>query len=149
MTQRAMTKLRSMLCLTGLMVVALTATSAAKADGMGLPDQSYARPDRFRPAVEDCGGFPTAYTVVLDGFNDREMAHIEEYLAAFKCFDHMRPLRMSMGYAAYWYEGQSDALRLFRNLRIMLTQMNITGQVQFGGNVVRVIKVAARPPAKP
>jgi hypothetical protein len=137
-----MTKVRSMLWLAGLVVVALTAASSAKADGMGVPDEPFASPDRIYPYVEDCGGFPAAYTVVLDGFNERETERIEDYLITFKCFEHMRPLRLSMGHAAYWYQAQTDSLRLFRNLRMMLHHMQITGQVQFAGGVVRVVKVA-------
>ena len=138
-----MTKVRSMSWLAGLVAVALTAASSAKADGMGVLDEPSASPDRFYPYVEDCGsGFPAAYTVLLDGFNERETERIEEYLIAFKCFDHMRPLRLSMGHAAYWYQAQTDSLRMFRNLRMMLNHMHITGQVQFAGGVVRVVKVA-------
>jgi hypothetical protein len=137
-----MTKVRSMLWLAGFVVVALAAASSAKADGMGVLDEPSASPDRFHPYVQDCGGFPAAYTVVLDGFNEPETERIEEYLIAFKCFDHMRPLRLSMGQAAYWYQAQTDSLRMFRNLRTMLNHMHIIGQVQFAGGVVRVVKVA-------
>src|SRR6516225_1903937 len=85
------TKLRTLLQTCLIAAASLTA-SHALADG--IPgEQSEA--DKIQRAP-DCvvGALPQAYTVVLDGFTSREMMLIEEYLAAFRCFDHMRPLQV-------------------------------------------------------
>ncbi|KQQ14607.1 hypothetical protein ASF53_08200 [Methylobacterium sp. Leaf123] len=93
---------------------------------------------------ESCGGLPTAYVVRLSGFSAQEVQAAEEYMAAFRCYEHHRPVRASGATAEYWYETRSDSARLGRNLRLMLEHMSAPGQVQFSGNTFVVSRVATR-----
>ncbi|MGU3538037.1 hypothetical protein [Methylobacterium sp. A54F] len=93
---------------------------------------------------EGCGGLPTAYSVRLDGFSPQEVQAAEEYMAAFRCYEHHRTVRAGGSSAEYWYETRSDAARLTRNLRLMLDHMSAPGQVQFSGNTIVVRRVATR-----
>nr|WP_318284423.1 MULTISPECIES: hypothetical protein [unclassified Methylobacterium] len=93
---------------------------------------------------ESCGGLPTAYVVRLTGFSPQEVQAAEEYMAAFRCYEHHRPVRSGGATAEYWYETRSDSARLGRNLRLMLEHMSAPGQVQFSGNTFVVSRVATR-----
>ena len=93
---------------------------------------------------ESCGGLPTAYVVRLNGFSPQEVQAAEEYMAAFRCYEHHRPVRSGGATAEYWYETRSDSARLGRNLRLMLEHMSAPGQVQFSGNTFVVSRVATR-----
>ncbi|MCJ2028875.1 hypothetical protein MKK50_05580 [Methylobacterium sp. J-043] len=95
-------------------------------------------------AGESCGGLPTAYVVRLSGFSAQEVQAAEEYMAAFRCYEHHRPVRSGGATAEYWYETRSDSARLGRNLRLMLEHMSAPGQVQFSGNTFVVSRVATR-----
>ena len=96
------------------------------------------------PGGEACGGLPTAYSVKLNGFSAQEVQAAEEYMAAFRCYEHHRPVRASGASAEYWYETRSDSARLGRNLRLMLEHMSAPGQVQFSGNTFVISRVATR-----
>lgn len=96
------------------------------------------------PGGEACGGLPTAYSVKLNGFSAQEVQAAEEYMAAFRCYEHHRPVRASGASAEYWYETRSDSARLGRNLRLMLEHMSAPGQVQFSGNTFVINRVATR-----
>jgi hypothetical protein len=94
--------------------------------------------------VEGCGSMPTAYVIRVTGFQGSEVQQIEEYLRAFSCYTHQRPVRATAAQAEYWYETRSDSARLNRNLRLMLEHMNAGGQVSFAGNTFTVNKVGTR-----
>jgi hypothetical protein len=94
--------------------------------------------------ADGCNGFPQAFTVILDGFNNQELTKAEEYMAAFKCFDHMRPVQVRASVSEYWYETQTDAARLNHSLRVMLDHMGLPGQISVAGNVVKVVKIGTR-----
>ncbi|KMO41296.1 hypothetical protein VQ02_06000 [Methylobacterium variabile] len=96
------------------------------------------------PGAEACGGLPTAYVVRLNGFSAQEVQAAEEYMAAFRCYEHHRPVRAGGSAAEYWYETRSDSARLGRNLRLMLEHMSAPGQVQFSGNTFVISRVATR-----
>ncbi|KQP40058.1 hypothetical protein ASF49_21380 [Methylobacterium sp. Leaf104] len=96
------------------------------------------------PSGEACGGLPTAYTVKLTGFSAQEVQAAEEYMAAFRCYEHHRPVRAGSASAEYWYETRADSARLGRNLRLMLDHMSAPGQVQFSGNTFVINRVATR-----
>ncbi|TGE01750.1 hypothetical protein [Methylobacterium nonmethylotrophicum] len=96
------------------------------------------------PGGEACGGFPTAYVVRLNGFSAQEVQAVEEYMAAFRCYEHHRPVRTGASAAEYWYETRADSGRLGRNLRLMLEHMSAPGQVQFSGNTFVLSRVATR-----
>jgi hypothetical protein len=94
--------------------------------------------------AEGCGNLPTAYVIKITGFETSEVQAIEEYLRAFSCYQHQRPVRASAAQAEYWYETRSDSGRLNRNLRLMLEHMSATGQVSFAGNTFTVTKIGTR-----
>jgi hypothetical protein len=99
------------------------------------------------PVVGDgCTGFPQAFTVRLDGFNNQELTKVEEYLAAFSCFRHMRPVGQVGRRTEYWYETQTDAARLNHSLRQMLDHMGLPGQISVtgAGSVIEVVKIGTR-----
>ncbi|SFU50631.1 hypothetical protein SAMN02799631_01001 [Methylobacterium sp. 174MFSha1.1] len=96
------------------------------------------------PGAEACGGLPTAYVVRMTGFSAQEVQAAEEYMAAFRCYEHHRPVRAGASAAEYWYETRSDSARLGRNLRLMLEHMSAPGQVQFSGNTFVLSRVATR-----
>lgn len=93
---------------------------------------------------ESCGGLPTAYVVRLNGFSSQEVQAAEEYMSAFRCYEHHRPVRSGGSTAEYWYETRSDSARLQRNLRLMLEHMSAPGQVQFSGSTFVVSRVSTR-----
>lgn len=88
-----------------------------------------------------CTGLTTAYTLAFSGFAPNEMTRIEEYLVAFKGYDHHRPVRVTMTSADYWYETCSDSARLSRNLRMMVDQLGVTAQVSMVGNRFEINKI--------
>ncbi len=96
-----------------------------------------------RPA---CAGLTTAYALAFNGFESHEVTRIEEYIVAFKGYDHHRPLRTQGRSAEYWYETCSDVARLNRNLRLMVEQMGLTGRISQRGNRFQVDKIAAVQP---
>jgi hypothetical protein len=102
------------------------------------------RTARAYPPSDGCDGMPQAFTVIFDGFNNQEITKAEEYMTAFKCFEHIRPVRASASQAEYWYETQTDAARLNHSLRVMLDHMGLPGQIQLAGNVLKVVKIGTR-----
>lgn len=133
----------------------VAAALTAKLDGVVAPRRgadpgaafvpgAVAAPVAGGPTVEACGGLPTAYVVRLNGFSAQEVQAAEEYMAAFRCYEHHRPVRAGASAAEYWYETRSDSARLGRNLRLMLEHMSAPGQVQFSGNTFVLSRVATR-----
>lgn len=133
----------------------VAAALAAKLDGViaprrgaeaGAPPPAPAGNDTVAvaPGGEVCGGLPSAYVVKLNGFSAQEVQAAEEYMAAFRCYEHHRPVRAGGATAEYWYETRSDSARLGRNLRLMLEHMSAPGQVQFSGNTFVISRVATR-----
>lgn len=80
-------------------------------------------------ADDDCTGLTTAYTLSFKGFPPEDLTHIEEYLVAFKGFDHYRPMHADSVQSDYWYETCSDEARLNRNLRLMVEHMGVQARV--------------------
>ncbi|MCF4129578.1 hypothetical protein [Methylobacterium sp. SyP6R] len=133
----------------------VAAALTAKLDGVLAPRRgadpgtasvlgAVAAPVAGGPTAEACGGLPTAYVVRLNGFSAQEVQAAEEYMAAFRCYEHHRPVRAGASAAEYWYETRSDSARLGRNLRLMLEHMSAPGQVQFSGNTFVLSRVATR-----
>ncbi|MCE1237835.1 MAG: hypothetical protein LWW93_15905 [Hyphomicrobiales bacterium] len=89
----------------------------------------------------DCTGMTTGYTIALRGFETQEVLRIQEYLTAFKGYDHYRPIRSQMRYAEYWYESCADAARLERNVQMMLDQMGLQARVSVRANRFEVDKI--------
>lgn len=78
---------------------------------------------------DSCTGLTTAYTLSFRGFLPEEVTLIEEYLVAFKGYDHHRPVRVDARQTDYWYETCSDEARLNRNLRLMVEQMGVVARI--------------------
>lgn len=89
----------------------------------------------------DCTGMTTGYTIVLRGFESQEVLRIQEYLTAFKGYDHYRPIRSQMRYAEYWYESCADAARLERNMQMMMDQMGLQARVSTRANRFELDKI--------
>jgi len=98
------------------------------------------------PAVqaEGCEGLPTAFMLVLRDFTPEEVTRIEEMASAFRCVEHIRPVRISGSQADYWIEARSDNARLNRNLRQMLDFIGARGTVSFSGNRFEVVRTVTR-----
>jgi len=88
-----------------------------------------------------CTGLSTAYTFRFEGFKPDDVTTIEEYLRAFKGFDHMRPTRVNTRTAQYWYETCSDKNRLNRNVRLMIDSMDLKARIAFNGNRLIVTNI--------
>ncbi len=110
------------------------------APGSGAPVVALAPGD----TGESCVGLPTAYVVRVNGFSSAEIQAVEEYMRAFKCYEHHRTVRAAGSQTEYWYETRIDGARLNRNFRLMLEHMNVGGQVSMSGNTVVLGKVATR-----
>jgi hypothetical protein len=95
-------------------------------------------------SMEGCEGLPTAFNVVIRGFSSEELNRIEEMMRAFRCIEHIRPLRVSQSQSDYWVEARSDNARLNRNLRQMIEFVGARGNVTFSGNRFEVIKTVTR-----
>jgi len=93
---------------------------------------------------QGCLNLPTAFVIRLNGFSTGEVQAIEEYLRAFGCYLHHRPVRATVSQAEYWYETRADSARLNRNMQLMLEHMSTAGQVSFAGNTFNVTKLATR-----
>jgi hypothetical protein len=91
-----------------------------------------------------CSGLPSAHIVRLIDYSPDELRAIEEYLSAFKCYEHHRPMRASVSQVEYWYETRADVARINRNLRLMLDHMNSNGQISLSANTFVISKVATR-----
>jgi hypothetical protein len=93
---------------------------------------------------QGCANLPTAFVIRLVGFSTDEVQAIEEYLRAFGCYLHHRPIRATASQAEYWYETRADSARLNRNMRLMLEHMSTVGQVSFAGNTFNITKLSTR-----
>jgi len=90
---------------------------------------------------DEKSGLSSAYSLVFDGFTPDEINRIEEYIVAFRGYQHHRPVSSSLRHAEYWYETGSKVSRLNRNLRLMLDLMDIDGRVVYAGNTFSLEKI--------
>ena len=97
--------------------------------------------DVVKQPAAGCTGLSTAYTFRFEGFKPEDVTTIEEYLRAFKGFDHMRPTRVNTRTAQYWYETCSDKNRLNRNVRLMIDSMDLKARIAFNGNRLIVTNI--------
>jgi len=97
--------------------------------------------DVVRTTTDKCSGLTTAYSLRFEGFKSDEVTMIEEFVRAFKGFDHMRPVRVNLRTAEYWYETCSDSARLNRNIRLMLESMEVKARLALNGNRFKVTKI--------
>jgi hypothetical protein len=92
----------------------------------------------------ECTGFPTAIVVAFEGFTSPEMTRIESVVKESKCFAGLRYIRNSLTFAEYWYERQGNAAMLTGDLRVMFDTMNLSANIQFIDNTLRVTKITTR-----
>lgn len=93
---------------------------------------------------DNCRGRVTAYSLTFDNFNSREVTRVEDYLMGFSCYRGHRPMNVSATYHEYWYETNIREARLLRNLRLMLREMNLEGQINRTSSGYMVTKVGRR-----
>lgn len=93
-------------------------TPARGANAVGGPAPQSGGVTALAPAGDGrgCANLPTAFVIRLVGFSTDEIQAIEEYLCAFGCYLHHRPIRATASQAEYWYETRADSARLNRNV---------------------------------
>ena len=93
-----------------------------------LDPQRHARalPDGA-PRRGSLGGYHLAFV----GFEDIDVADIEEYLVAFRGYRLHRPLAAGAAGHAFWYETTAPRARLNRNLVKMLRHLRLEGRVDY------------------
>jgi len=89
-------------------------------------------------------GIATAYTLVFTGFTPDDITTIEEFIVAFKGYEHHRPISSSLRSAEYWYETNSNSARLNRNLRLMMDHLEFEGRVTFKGSSFQIERIKRR-----
>lgn len=94
-------------------------------------------------ASAECTGLTTGYSIIIRGFGSEEVSHIEEYLVAFRGYDHHRPVRAGLTETEYWYESCSDVARLNRNLRLMTEHMGVEARIGMVRNRFEIDKIEA------
>jgi hypothetical protein len=121
-----------------------TAVGEALAEKLAAFDVGRGGPPPEALAGPGCRGTMSTYFVVLEGFTSQMTTKAEEYMAAFRCFTGMRPVRSSPSLAEYTYDTSDDIARLNRNLRVMLDHMGLPGQVSVAGNTLKVVRIGRR-----
>lgn len=91
--------------------------------------------------ISTCVGLDTAYTITFRGFEVGEISTIEEYLASFSGYQHLRPMQVGTRESSYWYETCSDTARLNRNLRLMAEQMDVEVRLGMVQNRFEIDKI--------
>jgi hypothetical protein len=81
-----------------------------------------------------CVGFPTTYSVSLEGFLSEEIGQMEELMDLFRCRTDIRRVRGSGNFAEYSYGTRLDTTKLDRNLRQALDFLGIKGEVVLSGS---------------
>ena len=75
------------------------------------------------------------YALIFEGFEDGEVAEMEEYLVVFGGYQRHRPVSTGTARHEFWYETTSPRVRLNRNLVKMLAHLRLTGQVSFNDDI--------------
>ena len=91
---------------------------------------------------DDKQGMSLEFSLMFEGFNKDDIFRVEEYIAAFKGYKTHRPVSSSLRFAEYWYETESGAARLHRNLRRMLDHMGVRGRLVYSANTFTLQKIA-------
>ena len=120
----------------------LGAVLAKKLDWLVTPRRSATAEEKRRADKDDeiRSGLATAYSLAFSGFDIREINAIEDMLAAFRGYEHLRTVSTSLRTHEYWYESSAGSARLNRNLRLMLNDLGITARVAYAGNTFTVEK---------
>lgn len=86
----------------------------------------------------------TGYSLIFDGFSGEDFAEIEEYLVAFSGYDSYRPVEIRYTRTEVWYKSSIGTAKLNRNLKKMLSEMNLAATINFSGNTFTVKKITLR-----
>ena len=89
-------------------------------------------------------GLATQYVLIFEGFTREDMMDIDEYLVVFSGYESHRPIYSSRRRQEIWYESQISSGKLNRNLRKMLSHVDMKGRVSFSGNEYTVTKITKR-----
>jgi hypothetical protein len=100
--------------------------------------------DKHDKDGDDDDGLASAYSLVFTGFTPDDITSIEEYIVAFRGYEHHRPVSSSLRSAEYWYETKSKSARLNRNLRLMMEHLGYEGRVTFKGSSFQIDKISKR-----
>jgi hypothetical protein len=100
--------------------------------------------DKHDKDGHDDDGLASAYSLVFTGFTPDDITSIEEYIVAFRGYEHHRPVSSSLRNAEYWYETKSKSARLNRNLRLMMEHLGYEGRVTFKGSSFQIDKISKR-----
>ncbi len=100
--------------------------------------------DSSTPPTEQSGGITNHYALVFDGFTPGDILKIEEYLVVFSGYQHYRTVYSGFRHHEFWYESDIESARLDRNLKKMLTHLELVGRVSFSGNEYTVTKYPGR-----
>ena len=87
-----------------------------------------------RAATVKSSAHTAGYNLVFDGFTDREVTEMEEYLVVFKGYQLHRPIVTTGLRHEFWYETTSPRVRLNRNLIKMLQHLRLSGEVHLAGD---------------
>ena len=82
------------------------------------------------------------YALVFEGFDDGEVAEMEEYLVVFGGYQLHRPVTTAAERHEFWYETTSPRVRLNRNLVKMLAHLRLPGQVSFNDDAFHLAREA-------
>jgi len=123
-----------------------------RADAGGPPpppvDREIRRPREALgdPAGCSAPGFGSnPFVLRFRNFESREINQLEEYMTAFRCYEHHRPIRCDALVCEYWYETSAQQAALQRNLRIALEYLDVKGQVSSQGNTILIDKIVTIP----
>ena len=100
--------------------------------------------NRSTPPTEQSGSLTNQYALVFEGFTPEDIMKIEEYLVVFSGYQHYRTVYSGLRHHEFWYESDIESARLDRNLKKMLTHLDLVGRVSFSGNEYTVAKIPAR-----
>jgi hypothetical protein len=81
-----------------------------------------------------CTGFPTTYSISLEGFSASEVGQMEELMDLFRCRADLRRVRGSGNFAEYSYGSRLDTTKLNRNLTQALDFLGLKGEVVLSGS---------------
>ena len=96
------------------------------------------------PPTKQSGSLTNQYALVFEGFTPEDIMKIEEYLVVFSGYQHYRTVYSGLRHHEFWYESDIESARLDRNLKKMLTHLDLVGRVSFSGNEYTVAKIPAR-----
>lgn len=103
-----------------------------------LDQQVGFRPGPSRPAGRAAEGLKRGFVLVFEGFDDRDIRDIEEYLVVFSGYiDHRRTSTVGRTHE-FWYESTIENARLQRNLNKMFEVLAMEATLQFSGNTYTV-----------